>query len=206
MTGQPDQPERGIAAAILAGGRNSRFGGKLKGLQEVRPGLSIIDREIRKLSAAGIRELTIVANDPEAYRHCGPPIISDLRPGLGPLGGIEAALAHHADTCEATLFLPCDLPAITQHEIRTLVEGFAGTSAMVVLAAHIYWEPLCTVVHNSLLATITKALDDGERSPAKLWRELDALPIHFDDATPFFNVNTPHDLAHWQQRRQERDA
>lgn len=203
MTAQTDHSEPTIAGAILAGGRSSRYGGKFKGLEEVAPGLSIMDREIRELTSAGLAEVIIVTNEPEAYRHCGPQMIPDLRPGLGPLGGIEAALAHYAGRYDATVLLPCDLPGITHHEVRTLVEGFDNCSAMVVVAAHIFWEPLCTVVHNSLLAAITEALDRGQRSPGKLWRELGALPLHFDDAAPFCNVNTPEDLARWQGAREE---
>ncbi len=202
MTAQTDHSEPTIAGAILAGGQSSRYHGKPKGLQEAEPGLSIIDREIRELTSAGIRELTIVTNDPEPYRHCGLQTIPDLSPGIGPLGGIQAALAHYANSYDATLFLPCDLPAITRHEIRTLVEGFAAGSAMLVMAAHIFWEPLCTVVHNNLLTTITHALDDGQRTPRDLWRDLGALPVHFDDPAPFFNVNTPADLARWQAGRE----
>ena len=203
MTAQTDDSAPTIAGAILAGGRSSRYGGKLKGLEEVAPGVSMMDREIRELTSAGLGEVIIVTNEPEAYRHCGAQMIPDLRPGLGPLGGIEAALAHYAGRYDATVLLPCDLPAITRHEIRTLVEGFVAGSARVAVAAHIFWEPLCTVVHNSLLAAIREALDEGQRSPGKLWRDLGAAPVDFADPAPFCNVNSPEDLARWQGAREE---
>lgn len=192
-----------IAAAILAGGGSSRYGSIPKGLLEVAPGISIIDHEIRELAAAGLGEIVIVADDPELYGHCGPQIIPDLRPNIGPLGGLEAALAHHQTPDDATLILPCDLPGITAAELSYLQGAFVNSSAMVAVAVTggFFWEPLCTVVHNALLPTVRQAIDAGERRPLLLWQAMGALGVHFDDATPFFNINTPQDMARWRAMR-----
>jgi molybdenum cofactor guanylyltransferase len=203
MKTQRGDSQLSIAAAILAGGRNSRYGGRPKALEQVAPGLSILANELNELAAAGIGEVVVVTNQADAYCDCGAQTIADLRPGLGPLGGIETALAHYAPSYDATLFLPCDLPGITRRELRHLMDGFVRSAGQVVVAAHIFLEPLCTVVHNSLRKTITQALDDGQRSPAKLWRQLGAIPVQFAHAAPFYNVNRPEDLAGWQATQEE---
>jgi len=194
-----------IAAAILAGGGAVRHDGFPKGLLEVAPGMSIIDVEIRQLISSGLENVIIVTNDPESYRHCGAQIIPDLRPGIGPLSGIEAALAYYGQSHDATLFLPCDLPGITSKEVSCLQAAFTNNSARVAVAvtSEFFCEPLCTVVHNSLLETVSQAIEYGERRPQRLWRDLGAIAVHFEDATPFFNVNTPQDMARWQASREE---
>ena len=194
-----------IAGAILAGGGAARHDGFPKGLLEVAPGVSIIGVEIRQLASCGLDKVIIVTNDSESYRHCEVQIVPDLRSGIGPLAGIEAALAYYGQSHDATLFLPCDLPGITANEISHLQAAFASNSALVAVAvtSDFLWEPLCTIVHNDLLKTVSRAIEDGERRPQRLWRELGAIAVHFEDVTPFFNVNTPQDLAHWQASREK---
>jgi len=81
-----------------------------------------------------------------------------------------------------------------------LQAAFTSNSAPVAVAVtnDLFWEPLCAVVHNSLLKIVSQAIDDGERRPQSVWRDAGAIEVHFEDATPFFNINTPRDMAHWQ--------
>jgi len=186
--------------AILAGGTASRYGGTAKGLLEVRPGRTIVEHLIEEMSAAGVAEVVIVANTPEPYERFGRKVVPDLRPGNGPLGGIETALMHYGDSRDAVLFCPCDLPGLTRREISRLLAAYRAKPGGVVVAEtdDFFWHPLCSVVHNDLLPRVTEALDRGVRSVHELWRQLGAVPVHFDDETPFFNVNTPEDLARWR--------
>ena len=190
-----------IAGAILAGGRASRYDGAAKGLLEARPGVTIIGHLMEEMSAAGLGDVIIAANDPEPYRRFGVKVVPDLRPGGGPLAGIEAALTHYAGHCEAVLFCPCDLPGFTRREISALLSAYGESPGGVVAAetGDFFWQPLCSVVHNALLRDVTRAIDDGVRSVRELWRTFEAVPVHFEDETAFFNVNTPDDLARWRE-------
>jgi len=201
MNKRPDKPPmRTPRGAILAGGRASRYGGTAKGLLECG-GVRIIDRLIAEMKSSGVAEIIIIANDPQPYRSCGREIVPDLRTGIGPLGGIEAGLAHYAARCDAVLFLPCDLPAITANEISLLMNAFDAEGAPIVVAEDegFFWHSLCTVVHTGLLDRICKAIDNGKRSVHRVWREFGAVAVHFDDPAPFFNVNTPDDMRRWQE-------
>jgi len=191
-----------IAAAILAGGRAERLGGRPKGLLPLPDGRSIIERELAELRAAGMGEAIIVANRAETYRDYGVEVVGDLRPGLGPLAGVEAALAHYQGRCGAVLLLPCDLPAIGRAELAALAGAYLRTSAPVAVAVTggSFWQPLCAVVHIGILAKVSAALDAGRRRALELWEELGAAPVRFADEGPFFNVNTPEDLSSWLKR------
>ncbi len=194
-----------VSGAVLAGGGAARYGGVPKGLLPLRSGTTIIAREIAELRAGGIDDVVIVANDPQPYASAGLRVIPDLRPGKGPLAGIEAALADRARRSEAVLFLPCDLPGITAAVISKLIQAFVDSPALAAVAVteRFFWQPLCTVVHNAAAPAVSRALDAGRLRVRGLWEALDALPVHFDDPAPFFNVNTPEDLARWQTQTEQ---
>ena len=194
------KPIADICAAILAGGRASRYGGVPKGLLPVGDGETILDRELAAVRMSGIEDLRIVAQDADAYARCGVRVIPDLRPGMGPLGGIEAALADAADGLRAVLFLPCDLPGITAKEVNAMVRGFraGGSSVAVAVTSDSLWQPLCSVVHNAARPAVAHALDAGRLKVRDVWESLGAVLVRFEDPAPFLNVNTPADLGRWR--------
>lgn len=199
---QPTSPH--IAAAILAGGKALRLGGMVKGLIQLPDGRTIIQRLIDEIRAAGIGDIIICANDPEPYQHLALPIIPDSEPGLGPLGGIAAALAHFAPTAEAVLFLAGDMPAITAAELCSLLAAFARTDAPAVFPeAPDGPHPLVAVARTGLREEVERALHSDNRRATALWRSVGAEAVSFDQVQPFANINTPADLGRWQRATPE---
>jgi len=194
-----------ISGAILAGGRARRLGGIAKGTIEVERGVSIVQRLIGEFSRAGIEEVVMATNDPGPYLRYGRQIVTDIRPGMGPLGGVEAALGYLAGRCDAVLFLPCDLPRIGSNEISVLCAAFAAGPARVVFAESgvFFAHALCSVVHIAVLPEVSAALDQGERRVRDLWRRLGAQGVRFDDESLFLNINEPEDLSRWQASHKE---
>jgi molybdopterin-guanine dinucleotide biosynthesis protein A len=162
-------------------------------------GSSIIERMIEAVADSGIDTISIIANDAAPYRALGREVVPDSRPGLGPLGGIEAALQHYQGRADGVLFLPCDLPGITSQEPSTLREAFTRSlpPVAVVETGDGFWHPLCAVVRIDVLESVRRFLNEGRMGVYQLWRELEAMPVRFEDERRFFNVNTPEDLDHW---------
>jgi len=187
------------AAGILAGGQARRFNGIAKGVLRDCQGETIVQRLVRVVRQSGIEEMVLLANDPCPYESTGIPILPDLRPGHGPLGALETALKHFAATCEAVLFVPCDLPGLTACEIRPLLEAFHhGTSdAVVAQTTGGEIQPLCVVLSVTLQSKITKQLDAGRRSVIEFLKEQQIEVVEFENARPFYNINTPEDWRHW---------
>jgi molybdopterin-guanine dinucleotide biosynthesis protein A len=221
-----------IAGAILAGGLATRYGGANKAALDLGDGRTLLEHISGELSAAGVCEVIVCANAQaaQAARAGGLKAVPDRRPQLGPLAGIEAALAHYAGlgneqaveppggeltveppggelTVEprygATVLLACDMPGITACEISTLIDAFRQAQAAIVVAEmpDFSWQPLCSVVHNGILADVRAALDAGQLGVQRLWRTLGAVGVRFADDRPFFNVNTPDDMARWREIR-----
>ena len=189
-----------IAGAILAGGQARRLGGVAKGALDAGRGATIVERLLGELTRAGVAEIVISANDPGPYQRYGRQIVADIHQGVGPLGGVEAVLTRLAGRADAVCLLACDLPQTTSREILALTEAFSAGTAPVVLAETgiSLWHPLCSVVDSGIVASVSAAIDRGDRGVKELWRELGAAVVHFDDESGFLNVNTPADLARWR--------
>jgi len=190
-----------ICAAVLAGGEASRYGGRPKGLIEISPGRTIIRNVLEQIRAAGIQKTVIIANDPEPYEDLGVEILADLRPGNGPLGGIEAALDHYSGKCTATLFLPCDLPGIRSGHIEKLADSVDPQNPGIVVAVtgDSFMHALCSIMHNDMLGEVKRALDMKQLAVNGFLRSHNAREIFFKDEEAFFNINSPEDLARWEK-------
>lgn len=81
-----------LVGVILAGGSAARLGGLAKGLLSRSNGPPIAVCLSGQMLAAGVGEVVIVCNNPGPYEHMGLKILPDIRPGQGPMGGIETGL------------------------------------------------------------------------------------------------------------------
>jgi molybdopterin-guanine dinucleotide biosynthesis protein A len=189
-----------ISAAILTGGKASRLGGVVKGLLAGAGDVPLIQRLINELAIAGVQEVILSANDPQPYARFGRPVVADLHPGAGPLGGIEASLQDLAGRCESVLFLPCDLPNLTAVEMSALVRAHQSMPDRIVQAGTAENEhPLCAVIPVGVLPAVSSAIRAGHYGVGRLWRELAAVTVGFDDSPRLMNINTPADLHRWRQ-------
>jgi molybdopterin-guanine dinucleotide biosynthesis protein A len=176
------------AGFILTGGSSSRMG-RDKAL--LPWGDSTVVEHLARLLLAGT--VTLIGQ-PQRYRHLAISCIPDLRPGWGPLGGIEAALAS-ADTDAACLILACDIPGVAgQWLVELFRRAESGNSLFTgIRDATGAFHPLCAVYLPQSLAIIQGALDSGER---RLLQVVDRLnPAWIDAPDVLANINTSEE---WQ--------
>ena len=106
-------PGRRCTGVILAGGQSARFGGEPKGLALIA-GMRMIDRAAAALAEASDDQL-VVANAAGANAWLpGVTTVCDVRPGLGALGGVHAALHH---TTSDVVVLAWDAPFVPGAQI-----------------------------------------------------------------------------------------
>jgi molybdopterin-guanine dinucleotide biosynthesis protein A len=192
-------PAPRLVAAILAGGRASRLGGALKPLLPVG-GARIIDRELAVLHPL-VDELLLITNDAVPYDDLGLRVIPDLRPGLGPLAGLESALA--ATDAEVLFLVGGDMPALDARAIALVLDALAAAPDADVAAVLVGGEPepLHTAWRRRLLPRATARLDAGKLALKGLLDELTIAPVdesrirEFDpELLALANINTPEDL------------
>src|SRR5205823_2610592 len=85
------------------------------------------------------------------------PVIHDVYPDRGPLGGIHAAIASSAH--ELNLMLAVDMPLVPVELLEKLVSA-AEESQAVVTVPHTSdgWQPLCAVYRKAFAVIAEKAL------------------------------------------------
>jgi molybdopterin-guanine dinucleotide biosynthesis protein A len=183
-------------AAILAGGRATRFGGRDKSALAV-DGRSIRDRQIEVLRGVA-DEILIVGPSPAGSPASGIRRVPDLAPGLGPLGGLHTALVEaHGD---ATAVVACDMPYISAALLRHLLELTAGGAAAVVPRTEGGYHPLCAAYTRACIEPAARRLARGDLTVAGLFDDVPVRIVGTDELDRFgdprrllANVNTPED-------------
>lgn len=192
-----------VLGVILAGGQARRMGGGDKGRLDLG-GQSLV-AEVAARLAPQCAGLVLNANgDAGRFADLGMPVVADSLSGHpGPLAGVLAGMDHAAargmthvlSAAADTPFLPADLGA------RLATARAAGGQPIAIAATRegerLIRQPTFGLWPVALREDLRAALSGG-MSKVVLWagRHGFALaPFDGADHDPFFNVNTPEDLA-----------
>lgn len=196
----------GLAAAILCGGRSSRMGGGEKPLLELA-GQPILAHVIDRLRGSA-EALAINANgDPAHYAAFGLPVIADATQDYdGPLAGILAGLEWaHASGASRLVTAAGDTPFFPADLVARL-RAAADEATIAVAASESGVHPTFAVWPVKLRAELKRQLAAGTRKVTAFIAQHPSVAVHFEpirlegrEFDPFFNINTPDDLA--QARR-----
>lgn len=199
---------RAPLGVILAGGLARRMGGGDKGLLELG-GRPILHHVIDRLSPQ-VEGLALNANgDPARFAGFGLPVLPDSVPGFaGPLAGVLAGLdwaagqgAEAIVTAAAdTPFFPCDLVPCLQLASEEMAHPLALAATPDPERGRVR-HPTFGLWPVALREDLREALAGGLRKVV-LWTDRhggrEALFPVTGGMDPFFNVNTPEDLARAQ--------
>ena len=186
-----------ISAAILAGGPASRMGGVVK------PNLVICGETIITITLSLLKELfseiIIVTNAPDEftqYSECM--IIKDRITGIGPLGGIHAAL--NAASCDAVFVFAGDMPLLNRSLIKKQIEFFEANSCdILVPKTGKSIEPLHSIYKRSILDKLDEYLSGkNDYAVRQFFRIAETRYMEIDDTEVvrniFANINRPSDI------------
>jgi len=134
------------SAAILAGGRATRFGGRDKGALLV-DGRSIRERQLSELSI--LTTDILIVGGAASPAGDGARFVEDRLPGLGPLSGLHTALSVAAG--DATVVVACDMPYLSAAFLGYLLE-LTCEAAAVVPQTRTGLHPLCAAYTRACLA------------------------------------------------------
>jgi molybdenum cofactor guanylyltransferase len=179
------------AGFVLVGGRSSRMGRDKALLPwNSRP----MVEEIAEGVAAAAGSVALVG-EPERYGNLDFERIADLRCAMGPLAGIEAALA--SGRAELNLIIACDMPSVETCWLVRLLQMAESSASQCVATCHSSMiHPLCAVYRSNCLAKVRSALDARRLKTQELLRELDTINI--ESGGTIWNVNTPEEWSVWQ--------
>ncbi|MCK0208564.1 molybdenum cofactor guanylyltransferase MobA [Starkeya koreensis] len=184
---------------ILAGGLSRRMGGGDKALRPLA-GESILARVVRRLRPQ-VRTLLLNANGPAERFGLNLPVVPDEMPDTpGPLAGILAGLDHAAREMPGEPFLltvPADCPFLPADLAARLADAATDAGAAYATSgarAHPVAGIWRVAARHDLRALL---VDEGERRVGRWLARAGAVPVEWpaEPFDPFFNVNTPEDLA-----------
>jgi len=128
------------------------------------------------------------------------PVVEDIFPSCGPLGGIHAAL--RSSSADLNLVLAVDMPFVTVDLLGYLVERARSSSATVTVPHCGGNQPLCAVYRRSFADSAQLALNQGRYKIDALFAIESTQVIREDElkgkgfsAEMFRNLNTPEELA-----------
>jgi len=186
-----------LSAFVLAGGKSTRMGTDKAFV--VLQGRKLVERALQL--ARSVTGTVSIVGDPAKFAGFAP-VVQDIFPGCGPLGGIHAAL--RGSGTDLNLILAVDLPFVSAALLRYLVRRAveSPTALVAVPRTGQQWQPLCAIyrrkfqdpAEQSLRAGRYRidALFDNKRTHVITQEELLAAGFA---AHRFTNVNTPQDLA-----------
>lgn len=196
---------------ILAGGLATRMGGGDKALLRLgnKP---LLDHVMERLSPQVARMAINANGDPERFSEFGLPVLPDSIDGFpGPLAGVLAGLDWASSLgADAIVTVAADTPFFPLDLAQRLLDCSAGQAHPLVLAATprgteetrsmtkgLIRHPTFGLWPVALRDDLRAALNDGLKKVV-LWTDRhngkEAL-FQTEPRDPFFNVNTPGDLA-----------
>jgi len=186
-----------VTGVIQAGGKSTRMGGEPKALLELG-GRRIIERVLDAVRPV-VDDVLIVTNTPDLYDFLGVPMVPDVYPDHGSLGGIFSGLA--AAGGEAAFTVACDMPFL-HPDVARLVVGRAGEGDVVIPRVGEQLETMHALYAKACLPHIEARLKAGRLKIVGFFDDVRVVEIpeadvarHRAPDVVFMNVNTPDELA-----------
>ena len=189
------------SAALLAGGSSKRMGFDKQLLH------FYADRLFKHIFPAltlRFSDIMVITGTPGLYEKHNVRTVPDIIPGLGPLSGIHAAIAHSKS--EYVYVLACDMPVISMDYIDFMKDKLIeNPSDACVTRKGDRIEPFHAFYSKRCLTTVEDDLIHNKSSVRYLLEKVDTLYIQETEAlnfTPdwslFCNLNTPEDYQKYR--------
>lgn len=170
-------------AVVLCGGESRRMGTPKHTLQV--GGVTFLERIYQTLSDFDERVLSINTDVPDYIT------VKDRVPGIGPLGGIHAALHYTAK--RQILAVACDMPKISRALCAFLLNALGETEDCLVPLVDGKEQPLCAIYRKTALPALEAQIQGGDYRIRTFLQKADTrllrVPPRFE--ADFTNVNTP---------------
>src|SRR5215475_404322 len=187
---------------VLAGGLARRMGGGDKAL--IRIGVqTILDRVLERLAPACTGIVINANGDPARFAAWDLPVVPDDVQGFaGPLAGILAGLdwaAVHVPQVQWLVSVPGDCPFLPRDLVPRLHAARNAAGTPLACAQSGTWRhPVVALWRVDLRHDLRRALVNEELRKIEVWTARHGAALAqwpTDPVDPFFNVNTPEDVA-----------
>ncbi|EFH8966581.1 molybdenum cofactor guanylyltransferase MobA [Escherichia coli] len=188
-----------ITGVVLAGGKARRMGGVDKGLLDLNG--KPLWQHVADALMTQLSHVVVNANrHQEIYQAGGLKVIEDsLADYPGPLAGMLSVMQQEAG--EWFLFCPCDTPYIPP-DLAARLNHQRKDAPVVWVHDGERDHPTIALVNRAIEPLLLEYLQAGERRVMAFMRLARGHAVDFSDhKDAFVNVNTPEELARWQEKR-----
>ncbi|MBM3548693.1 MAG: molybdenum cofactor guanylyltransferase MobA [Alphaproteobacteria bacterium] len=192
---------KGVVGVLLAGGQSSRMGGGDKSLR-LLGGRSILDRVVERVRPQVGRLILNANGDPSRFAATGLPVVADSVEGfVGPLAGVLAGLDWAAANVKSAVWIATaatDAPFVPRDLLRRLIRATEAGAELVCATSNGRTHPVIGLWPVRLREDLRRALTDEDLRKVDVWTSryrVAFVDFPADPIDPFFNVNTPEDLA-----------
>lgn len=188
-----------IAGLILMGGKNRRMGGEKKAFltDEGRPFYRCMADVMPQM-----KKIYLSVEDKSCYSRMEYPMLEDLYPGIGPMGGILSSLKQCEE--DALLVLPCDMPRLSRRFTEKLMEVWEKEGVPACIYVGKRPQPLIGIYPKEWAPLMERMVREGNYRMASLLEQADHRKVEVPaDETVFFNVNTKEEYRKMSGRDQD---
>jgi molybdenum cofactor guanylyltransferase len=187
---------------VLAGGLARRMGGGDKALIKIG-NETILQRALDRLKPQ-VSDIVLNANgDPARFSSFGLPVVADSVPDFaGPLAGILAGLdwvAANKPSTEWVVSVPGDCPFLPRDLVAKLHEARTREGKALACAHSGDWRhPVVGLWQVALREDLRRAITVEDLRKIEVWTARHGVALAnwpVEPVDPFFNVNTPEDVA-----------
>jgi molybdopterin-guanine dinucleotide biosynthesis protein A len=152
-------------------------------------------------------EILVTTNNPEGYRFLNYPLVEDLIPGRGALGGLYTALSVASSPLVAVV--ACDMPFVNLQLLAAEKQYLANEKYDAAIPnPNGGLEPFHSVYRRETCLPVIKSTLDAGHWRADIWfSQINAKLITTDEIQrydpmemAFLNVNTPEELSRAEER------
>ncbi len=187
---------------VLAGGLARRMGGGDKALIRIGDE-TILDRALSRLRPQTVGIVLNANGDPARFAACGLPVVPDSVPDFaGPLAGILAGLDWIAANVPGIAWMasvPGDCPFLPRDVVARLHAAREAAGTPLACAHSGDWRhPVVGLWPVTLREDLRHALVVEDLRKIEVWTSRHGIALAdwpTDPVDPFFNVNTPEDVA-----------
>ncbi|MGA9799427.1 MAG: molybdenum cofactor guanylyltransferase [Terriglobales bacterium] len=193
-----------VSGFVLAGGKSSRMG-QDKAFLELG-GRTLLAQALEKVRA--VTANTWIVGSAAKFAGFGP-VVEDVFPACGPLGGIQAALT--ATSTDLNLVTAVDMPFLQLDFLNYLIARARASNAVVVVPrAGGGLQPLCAIYRKKFVEVAQRSLRAGNNKVGSLFAEVHTLVVEESELQQsgfaeemFRNLNTE---PEWQEAKQKLSA
>ncbi len=175
-----------ITGIVMAGGKSKRMGSDKGQLRF--GGETLLARACGLLHACCHN--VFISGEMEGDAPC--PVIPDIFPGTGPLGGLYSVLKNIP--AGKVLIIPVDLPLLNEKMLHFLIENHSDTFDATVFRTADGIQPLVAVYEKRILPLLEKQIQARSYKMQNFLQQIKVNFVQRPEFDPYFlNINTPGD-------------